>query len=313
MTVPEATNGELLDGVARRYPKSFACRYLEFNMPARFTAAAFLMLCTVTFGAVPTVNDVGSIRADSLKANVTGFRLSLSYVGESGKPYYSLLLSVPELNLKKISPFSLQARISKDQTLKVIDHLTKVGSLDRAHKTGELEKLPQPSYLLSVRAGDLYFSEILGWDLDMLKRLDGLRSVLDGDAVKSMDTLLGRLYGHRREWMAAVPDKRSAEDAITVTGLRALDKGGVSVESGLRAVGRPAQVQARVLDGSGHNQKIGDMEIWISQAVAKKGSSLAKPYTGWITLTGDDQRLYRPGVSQKRSPVGRVLVDNILF
>jgi hypothetical protein len=40
----------------------------------------------------------------------------------------------------------------------------------------------------------------LGWGLPLLRRLDGLRKVLDGDAAKGMDTLLGRLSGLRAQW-----------------------------------------------------------------------------------------------------------------
>ena len=50
-------------------------------------------------------------------------------------------------------------------------------------------------------------------------------------------------------------------------------------------------VRAKVLDGSGRNEQVGDLELWISQAAAKVGSPLAKPYTGWIALTGESQRL----------------------
>jgi hypothetical protein len=147
---------------------------------------------------------------------VKSFRMNVSYQGESGKPYYSLLLSVPELNLKKSFPFSLQEKVSEDQALKVIDYLIKVGSLDRAHESNT-KKMSQPSYSLSVRAGDLRLTENLGWGLDMLKWLDGLRKALEGDAAKAMDTLLGRLYGHRREWMAVVTEKKpAAEESITV-------------------------------------------------------------------------------------------------
>jgi hypothetical protein len=94
--------------------------------------------------------------------------------------------------------------------------LIKVGSLDRAHESNT-KKMSQPSYSLSVRAGDLRLTENLGWGLDMLKWLDGLRKALEGDAAKAMDTLLGRLYGHRREWMAVVTEKKpAAEESITV-------------------------------------------------------------------------------------------------
>lgn len=59
------------------------------------------------------------------------------------------------------------------------------------------------------------------------------------------------------------------------------------------ATDNPAPVQAKVLYGSGLSiEQRADIELWISQAVAKSGSPLALPYTGWIVLTGDDQRLY---------------------
>ena len=41
----------------------------------------------------------------------------------------------------------------------------------------------------------------------MLKRLDALRAVLDGDAAKKMDLLLGRLSGLRKAWTEA--DKKA--------------------------------------------------------------------------------------------------------
>jgi hypothetical protein len=59
------------------------------------------------------------------------------------------------------------------------------------------------------------------------------------------------------------------------------------------AVDNSAPVQAKVLYGSGLSiEQRNDIELWISQAVAKSGSPLALPHTGWIVLTGDDQRLY---------------------
>lgn len=59
------------------------------------------------------------------------------------------------------------------------------------------------------------------------------------------------------------------------------------------AADNPAPVQAKVLDGSGLSiEQRADIELWISQAVAKSGSPLALPHTGWIVLTSDEQRLY---------------------
>ena len=51
--------------------------------------------------------------------------------------------------------------------------------------------------------------EVLGWEMPLLKRLDGLRGVLDGGAAEAMDLLLGRMSGHRREW-----EKAEAADPI---------------------------------------------------------------------------------------------------
>ena len=55
----------------------------------------------------------------------------------------------------------------------------------------------------------------------------------------------------------------------------------------------PAQVQAKVLYGTAAEQQHrADIELWISQAVAKTGSPLAQPYTSWIALTEKEQELY---------------------
>ena len=59
-------------------------------------------------------------------------------------------------------------------------------------------------------AGGPEFYERLGWGLPLLSRLDGLRGVLDGDAAKAMDLLLGRLSGHRKEWERQAASERQA-------------------------------------------------------------------------------------------------------
>ena len=61
---------------------------------------------------------------------------------------------------------------------------------------------PTDSYSLVVRANDqgkfIVLEETLGWGKPMLTRLDGLRKVLDGDAAKEMDVLLGKLSEQRK-------------------------------------------------------------------------------------------------------------------
>ena len=154
-------------------------------------------------------------RAEQLKAGVKSFRLRLDYNGESDKPYYSLTLSVPGLPpmdkgfTTRKEPFSPQVQITEEQAKKVIDYLAAEGFLDRAdeRKPGALIAYPapkMPGYTMKVDAGQVVFYDDLGWGLPMLKRLDGLRKVLDGDAATQMDLLLGRLSGHRREWEKAV-------------------------------------------------------------------------------------------------------------
>ena len=52
------------------------------------------------------------------------------------------------------------------------------------------------------------------------------------------------------------------------------------------AADNPAPVQAKVLYGSEpRNEQVADIELWISRALAKSGSPLALPHTGWIALT----------------------------
>jgi len=59
------------------------------------------------------------------------------------------------------------------------------------------------------------------------------------------------------------------------------------------AVDDPAQVHAKVLYGTSHEKQLrANIELWISKAVAKAGSPLARPLTNWIALTGKNQRIH---------------------
>jgi len=82
------------------------------------TTAVILMFSATGFGADPNKPEVGAKRAATLKANIKNFQLGLSYVGESDKPYYSLLLSVPKVNVKQADAFFLVAQLSEEQALK---------------------------------------------------------------------------------------------------------------------------------------------------------------------------------------------------
>lgn len=54
----------------------------------------------------------------------------------------------------------------------------------------------------------------------------------------------------------------------------------------------PAKVSVRVLYGTADESQKAEIEPWISKFVADAGSPIAAPYTGWITLTDDEQELY---------------------
>ena len=77
--------------------------------------AVLLMFATTIFGAEPNKPELGAKRAVMLKANVKKFQLELSYFGQSSKPYYSLLLSVPKENLPESAPFEPVQPISEEQ------------------------------------------------------------------------------------------------------------------------------------------------------------------------------------------------------
>jgi hypothetical protein len=138
-------------------------------------------------------------RANDMKQAVRHFGLHLTFRGESDKPYYHLILSV-QGGWGKPDRFYQQAKITQGQAVKIIDHLVAYGFFDRAAEAESFTVRNKPSYTMSVHIDDNGDTEDLGWGLPMLKRLDGLRRVLDGDAAKQMDLLLGRLAGHRKEW-----------------------------------------------------------------------------------------------------------------
>ena len=184
----------------------------------KFSTAFFVSVAisTAFLGTQVQNKQRGIKRSATLKANVKDFQIVLEYNGGSDKPYYNLLLSVPQLNLTNSSPFALQVVISDRQALKIIGYLAATGSLNEARETKDLVKLPRPTYLLGVQGGPIEVTEILGWDLAMLKRLDGLADVLEGDAARSMETLLGRLAGLRRTWQATLHNDSKPNHIPTV-------------------------------------------------------------------------------------------------
>ena len=159
-------------------------------------------------------------RAKALNENSGSFRLELWYQGEQDKPYYALTLAVRPIQRRRSSPFQLDVQISEAQAKRIIDHLAAEGFLDQAIDA-ENKAIPAPpgsSYTIKViyidQAGRHELHSELGFDLNMLKRLDGLRAVLEGDAAKQMDFLLVRLSGHRRQWESAAPTTMPAAQKV---------------------------------------------------------------------------------------------------
>jgi hypothetical protein len=151
-------------------------------------------------------------RAKELRAGVAGFQLSLNYFGPQDKPFYKLTLSVRAVEQLAIDPFHPMVEIDEAQAEKIIKALLADGFLDRAQDDRVQDitlRAPKgPTYVMTVRAdtpefGLVQFHEDLGWNLEMLERLDSLKSVLGQKPQAGLDSLLGRLAGQRQEWNKA--------------------------------------------------------------------------------------------------------------
>ena len=95
-------------------------------------------------------------------------------------------------------------RLTEAQAKKLIDYLAAEGYLGQAVELGKQDvperDLSQNCYALQVSTQSLQLHEDLGWGPGMLKRLEGLRGALDGEAAKAMDALLAKLAEDRKEW-----------------------------------------------------------------------------------------------------------------
>jgi hypothetical protein len=147
---------------------------------------------------------IGAARARALKRRLRDFNLKLKYYGEAGKPFHTLLLSVPAEG-STVSGLTLTVPVSEAQALRIVDHLVSMGFFTRAEYVDPRSRRKEWDpprgwhYLLTVSNENLFLREDLGWKLPMLKRLDALRGVLDGAAATKMDLLLGRLKGLREK------------------------------------------------------------------------------------------------------------------
>jgi hypothetical protein len=139
-------------------------------------------------------------RVRYLKQAVRHFGLHLYWRGETQSRYeHNLTLSV-EGGWYSNRPTYPQAKVTAKQAEKIIDYLVNEGLLERATDESRFTEPKGPGYTMRFHVDDDGYFVDLGWGLPMLKRLDALRKVLDGDAVKKMDVLLGRLKEQRKVW-----------------------------------------------------------------------------------------------------------------
>ncbi|NQU19976.1 MAG: hypothetical protein HQ567_01740 [Candidatus Nealsonbacteria bacterium] len=209
--------------------------------------------------AAPAPRDLppkASERAEKLKANINDFRVAVGYHGppradvQGPGPLAGRYLTLG------VSAQSGEGAISKSQARAIIDHLAQVGHLANAENVAGHDKIAYPrgpAYTLeAILPSGLHLMEDLGWGLPMLGRLDALRAVLDGDAAKAMDTLLGRMAGRRKQWESA----RDSADKDAVAALKKLgaavrldDKGEVTLVSFARSSARFTDADLVHLEG----------------------------------------------------------------
>ncbi len=141
-------------------------------------------------------------RAKLLKKTGTVYLVLQYHVGYIGaRP--SLHLATNSYKIELVG--GILASLTPKEAANIIDHLAKEGFLAQAENViGKDIAPPQgPAYTLTLFGAErtkLY--QVLGWDLKMLRRLEGLRKVLakDSDAGKAMDKLLKALEPQRKKW-----------------------------------------------------------------------------------------------------------------
>lgn len=175
------------------------------------------------------------------------------------------------MEIRRNDLFHLYVQITEAEADKIIAYLTTEGfldhAIDQANGVDHQAVLIGPVYGLSTYAlapaGRTEFYENLGWHGTMLRRLDNLRSVLDGEAAKGMDALLARLAGQRKEWEKTGETKRNEapkEDFVTLEHIPLPDqilefrsgdgKSIITSESPLPESFRKALATAKPLDAS---------------------------------------------------------------
>ena len=227
-------------------------------------AALTLLIATkVTPAAEPATQPAGlaAERAAALKKGIKNFDVELICTEDELDRCYCLILHAPwpaDVAAEKIPPHVLTVQVTEDQARKIIDYLAREGFLARATepKSDADFKLPEgPAYMMSLGP----YCETLGWGLPMLRRLDGLRKVLDGDAGKSMDKLLAPLAELRQ-----AANRHAATQPATTKPAGAIPL----YHDELRSPGAPpGQAPAMQIDEITHGEHYSILEVRRNRAI----------------------------------------------
>jgi hypothetical protein len=155
----------------------------------------------------PVATSQAEARIKLLKAHVEQSEFSFFYVGPTDKPFYAVTLSVPDFMIQDDpQQFVRKERITAAQGEKIIEVLAASGWLAEAEEGIHIintEPPPWPGYRLTLMFDKTVLAGPLGFDLKMLRQLDAIRVVLDGDGAKAMGLLIKRMAGLRKQWEAA--------------------------------------------------------------------------------------------------------------
>jgi len=125
---------------------------------------------------------------------VTHFRLILRFNPAHGtRPdkFPTIEFSTEPMLPKPYPPGYWFVRITPPQATKLYDHLKQTGFFNRRERDPKKETKPSYSMRSSGPLGSHF--EYLGWGPPLIKRLTGLREVLDEETAKPVDQLLGAL------------------------------------------------------------------------------------------------------------------------
>jgi hypothetical protein len=122
------------------------------------------------------------------------------------KQYGELRMGVRPFVYSSTDPALHLVRLTEAHAKKLIEYLATEGFLQQAVELGKQEvperDLSENCYTLQVSTQNLQLHEDLGWGPGMLKRLDGLRGALDGEAARAMDAILAGFADDRKKWAA---------------------------------------------------------------------------------------------------------------